>query len=119
TLFLLHTGAGILWQSHPYQKAAVLATHDPEPAAQDLYIRGRYLMDRPNERALLQSIECFRQAIGRAPLFASAYAGLADAYNRLAQHGYIAPSQGMEEGRRAAERALQIDPNLAEAHVAL
>src|SRR5262249_32369479 len=92
---------------------------EPNPAAQDLYIRGRILLDQQREGAMRQSIECFRQAIDRDPQFASAYAGLADAYNILAQFGYLAPGEGMEQARTAALRAPKIDPLLAEAHVSL
>src|SRR5206468_8190742 len=64
-------------------------------------------------------IASFQQAVERDPNFAAAYAGLSDGYNVLAQYGYIPPSEGMEPARRAAERALDIDPSLAEGHVAL
>lgn len=117
-LLIVLAGVVGVWQarSHPTLAKAV---HQPDPAAQDLYIRGRYLMDRQTERALHESIDCFRRAVERDSQFASAYAGLADAHNVLAQHGYIAPREGMEEARRAAERALAIDPALAEGHVSL
>ncbi len=107
-----------LWQARPHETRAK-AAHEPDPVAQDLYIRCRYLMDRQTERALRESIDCFQRAVLRDPQFASAYAGLADAYNILAQQGYIAPREGMEQARRAAERALDIDPQLAEGHVSL
>ena len=44
---------------------------------------------------------------------------MADAYNMLAQFGYIAPGDGMERARAAARKSLEIDPRLAEGHVAL
>jgi tetratricopeptide (TPR) repeat protein len=93
--------------------------HEPVAAAQDLYSRGRYLLDRETEPALRESVECFHQAIGRDPKFAAAYAGLADALDVLVQFGYMPPRNGMEEARRAAEHSLALDPHLAEGHVAL
>jgi tetratricopeptide (TPR) repeat protein len=93
--------------------------HDPDAVAQDLYSRGRYLLDRQTETALRQSADCFRQAIARDPRFAAAYAGLADSLDNLVQYGYVAPRDGMEEARRAAERALSLDSHLAEGYVAL
>jgi Tfp pilus assembly protein PilF len=107
-----------LWHTHsrPTRSSAV---HEPVPAAQDLYIRGRYLMDRQTEQALRESITCFRGAIERDPQFAPAYAGMAEAFNILAQFGYISPREGMGQARYAAEQALAIDASLAEAHVAL
>jgi len=93
--------------------------HDPDPAAQDSYARGRYLLDRQTESALRQGIDCFRQSIARDPYFAAAFAGLADANNMLVQYGYMPPREGMEEARRAARRALALDSNLAEGYVSL
>jgi len=95
------------------------AHHDPDAAAQDLYSRGRYLLDRQTETALRQSADCFRQATARDPRFAAAWAGLADALDNLVQYGYVAPRDGMEEARQAAERSLSLDPHLAEGYVAL
>jgi serine/threonine-protein kinase len=111
-------GTTMFWRVRPAETAHK-ALREPDPVAQDLYIRGRYLMDRQTETALRESIDAFSQAVVRDPQFAPAYAGLADAYNVLAQFGYISPKEGMEQARRAAERALDIDPELAEGHVSL
>jgi len=91
----------------------------PDAAAQDLYTRGRYLLDRQTEPALRQSVECFRQSTDRDPHFAAAFAGLADALDMLVQFGYMPPREGMEEARRAAQHSLVLDPHLAEGYVAL
>jgi len=106
-----------LWQSHTQQAAA--KTNKLDTQAQDFYIRGRYLLDTQTEQGIRSGIASFQQAVEREPRFAAAHAGLADGYNVLAQYGYIPPSQGMEPARRSAERALDIDPGLAEGHVAL
>ena len=111
-------GGMLLWQVHGV-KTSAKAPHQPDPQAQDLYIRGRYLVDRQTEPALREGVRCFEQAVARDPQFGAAYAGLADAYNVLAQYGYVPPSEGMEKARRAAEKALDIDPALAEGHVSL
>jgi tetratricopeptide (TPR) repeat protein len=93
--------------------------HVPDALAQDLYIRGRYVMDRQSEAALLESAANFQQAVARDPRFAAAYAGIADAYNMLSQLGYVPPREGMEKARASAAQALAIDANLAEGHVSL
>jgi serine/threonine-protein kinase len=93
--------------------------HVPDALSQDLYIRGRYVMDRQTEPALRESVVSFQQAVTRDPAFAAAYAGGADAYNLLAQFGYMPPRDGMEKARALAMQALAIDPRLAEGHVSL
>lgn len=110
-------GGALWWQTHARQTSAKV--HDPEPQAQHLYIRGRYLMDRQTEQGLRGGIAAFEEAVARDPRFAAAYAGLSDGYNQLAQYGYMPPAEGMEKARRAAERALDLDPGLAEGHVSL
>ena len=119
-------GITAFWRFRPAETArlrpaetARKAIHEPDPTALDLYIRGRYLMDRQTEQSFHDSIDSFNRAVARDPQFAPAYAGLADAYNVLAQFGYISPKEGMEQARSAAQRALDIDPGLAEGHVSL
>lgn len=94
-------------------------SHTAPAAAQDQYIRGRFLLDRHSESSLRESVGCFDRAIAADGQFAAAYAGLADAYNLLAQTGFIPPPEGMEKARSAARRAIAIDPKLAEGHVSL
>lgn len=109
--------AVVFWPLH--SRELLKAANAPDPGAQDLYIRGRYVMDRQTEPALRESIRCFERAVALDPNFAAAYAGLADAHNVLAQYGYISPAEGMQQARKSAERALAIDPSLADAHVSL
>jgi tetratricopeptide (TPR) repeat protein len=107
-----------LWIAHAHAASGRYARL-PEPLAQDLYTRGRYVMDRQTEGALRESVLSFEHAISRDPEFAAAYTGLADAYNLLSQFGFMPPREGMERARNAAAQALEIDPRLAEAHVSM
>jgi len=61
----------------------------------------------------------FERAIEKDPAFARAYAGLARAYQRLGNEGFMAWSEAIRSSRAAAEKALSISPDLAEAHVML
>jgi tetratricopeptide (TPR) repeat protein len=115
---VLLLAAAVFWIAH-IQAASGSYGHLPNPLAQDLYARGRYVMDRQTEEGLRESVHSFEQAISRDPKFAVAYTGLADAYNLLSQLGFIAPREGMERARDAAARALAMDPRLAEGHVSL
>ena len=105
-VLITFAGFATVSQMRPHEDARQV--HQPNPQAQDLYIRGRYIMDRQTEPALRESIGCFEQAIASDPKFAAAYAGIADAYNVLAQYGYMPPGEGMQKARyrcRPGDRA--------------
>ena len=92
-------------------------TQDPEAYA--LYSSGRLAWTRQTEASLLQAIAFFEQAIARDPNYALAYSGLADSYAVLGVFGIRAPHEVFPKARRAVEKALSIDPDLAAAHSAL
>ena len=92
-------------------------TRDPEAYA--LYASGRLAWTRQTETSLLQAIGFFEQAIARDPDYALAYSGLADSYAVLGVFGIRAPRDVFPSARRAADKALSIDPDLAAAHSAL
>jgi serine/threonine-protein kinase len=75
--------------------------------------------NRRTEPDLRRAIDQFLQAIAADPDYALAHAGLADAWAILLDHGLAAPQEALPHAIRAAERALQLDPRLAEAHTSL
>jgi TolB-like protein len=85
-----------------------------------LYQEGRYFFNRfePPESDW-KAIERYKQAIGRDPNFAQAYAGVADAYAYLAENFAVAPREVMPKAREAAEKALALNDSSAEAHTSL
>jgi TolB-like protein/DNA-binding winged helix-turn-helix (wHTH) protein len=87
------------------------------PEAFDLYLRGRYAWNQRNVEGFQEAIQYYKQAIGKDSNFALAYSGLADSYTLLALYGEGATS--MTEANAAAEKALQLDGTLAEAHTSL
>ena len=92
-------------------------TRDAEAYA--LYASGRVAWTRQTEASLLQAIDFFEQAIAQDPDYALAYTGLADSLAVLGVFGIRAPNEVFPAARRAAEKALSIDPELAAAHAAL
>ena len=90
-----------------------------DPAAFEAYLKGRYFWNRRTVPELKRGIEFFQQAIDADPTYAEAYAGLADSYNILADISAMRPSEGFAIARAAAERALEIDDQIAEAHTSL
>ncbi|HJQ69577.1 MAG TPA: winged helix-turn-helix domain-containing protein [Blastocatellia bacterium] len=87
--------------------------------AHQLYHRGRYLWNKRTEEALKKSIEYFEQAIAKDANYARAYSGIADSYIVLGTWGFVSPKEAFPKAKQAAERALDHDPDLAEAHAAL
>jgi TolB-like protein/Tfp pilus assembly protein PilF len=87
--------------------------------AYDIYLLGRYELNKFSEAGFNKAIEHFRRALDADPQFALANAGLAEVFNMLGYWNFLPPSAAFPEAKRAAERALEIDPNLAEARSAL
>ena len=91
------------------------------PEVYESYSRGEFALNKSSSKAEFEaSIPYFEEAINRDPTFAPAYVGLANAYSNL---GTVFIGGSAEETRpkvvNAAEKALELDPNLAEAHVLL
>ena len=89
------------------------------PEALQLYLRGRFHWNRRTIPDIERSIDYFQSAIARDPVYAPAYAGLADAYVVLPAYKPSASHDGYPKARAAAQKALQIDESLAEAHATL
>jgi serine/threonine-protein kinase len=88
-------------------------------AAYDLYLRGRAVRRRLDEEGLSRAIIYFEQAIKRDPKYARAYAALADAHIMRAVFSDIPPLEVLPLARMLAAKALELDPNLADAHWAV
>lgn len=89
------------------------------PAAYEAFLRGRYLWNRRSTNDVQTSVRCFEEAVAIDPSYASAYAGMADAYLTLVDHGHLPPREGSAKARRALDIALHLDNTVAEAHVSL
>jgi serine/threonine protein kinase/tetratricopeptide (TPR) repeat protein len=87
--------------------------------AYHLYLKGRFYWAKRTEDGLNKGIRYFRQAIEKDPTYALAYAGLAEGYVPLAIYCHLAPKDALPKARAAAQRALEIDPELAEARTVL
>src|SRR6266536_5954308 len=83
------------------------------------YMQGRAAAQRRTNADLLASVNYFEKALQEDGKYALAYAGLEDAYANLGYYGSIAPIEGRRKAEEAARKALALDQNLAEAHVAL
>jgi len=83
------------------------------------YMKGRYFWNQRSEEGFEQSIVHFREAVEREPGYAMAFVGLADAYALSGFYNYMPPKEAFPEARRFAERALDINERVGEAHASL
>jgi serine/threonine protein kinase len=83
------------------------------------YTQGRLYTSRRTREDLLAAIRYYEKASEEDPNYALAYAGLSDAYLNLGLRSYIAPIEAQRKGEENARKAIGLDENLAEAHVAL
>ena len=95
------------------------APHVPAAEAQDLYLKGRYYFEKRTPADLNQAVDFFTQAIVHDPGYAAPYVGLADSYNLLREYSAMLPEEAFPRALAAASKAVELDPNSAEAHNSL
>jgi TolB-like protein/DNA-binding winged helix-turn-helix (wHTH) protein/Flp pilus assembly protein TadD len=102
----------------PDERIRLASSRSVDPEAHDDFLRAEFLVNKRDERDLQAGIAYFKKAIEKDPAYARAYAGLAWALVNLAE-----PNAGgrtkdlLPQARAAAERAVELDPSLADAHV--
>jgi eukaryotic-like serine/threonine-protein kinase len=105
-------------QAHltPEEAGRLANARSISPAAREAFLRGRHHQFKDNEADIRQAIEHFQRAIQLQPDYAAAYAGLSLAARLLQTRGFT-----HDEGaaRTAALKAIELDPNLGEAHAAM
>ncbi|MCP9493293.1 MAG: protein kinase [Pyrinomonadaceae bacterium MAG19_C2-C3] len=89
------------------------------PAAYQSYLKGRFYWNRRTTENLQKAIEEFQAAANIDPDYALAYVGIADCYALLEEYAGTPSRETLPPAKAAAERALQLDNTLAEAHVSL
>jgi len=89
------------------------------PEAYAFYLKGRYYWNKRTTDNIMKAIEQFQQAADKDPNYALAYVGLADCYSLLEWYAGTPASETLPKAKAFAERALQLDSSLAEAHTSL
>ncbi len=87
------------------------------PEAYDAYLQGMYFWHKFSEAGDRRALAYFEESLRKDPSYALGYAGLSNAYHELAY--YVRPKDVMPKSKEAAEKALEIDDTLADAHAAL
>jgi TolB-like protein/Flp pilus assembly protein TadD len=92
-----------------------------DPAAQEAYLRGRALWWTRSREAMRRAVPYLEEAVALDATFALAWSALADAYTMGTDYRALdlPADEGHRRGEAAAVRAVELDPDLAEAHAAL
>ena len=91
----------------------------PDADAYQAYLKGRYYWNKPGDSGLEQALRYFGEGLTIAPTFAAAHAAMARAMVARAEYYRDVPRVALECARKAALRALELDPNQAEGHLAM
>ena len=103
----------------PQEQTRLAESPHVNAAAYELYLRGRYYWNQRTPDGLQKGLEYFKQAIAEDPGYALGYSGLADSYLSLGDLGVLESNVAVPDAKAAAEKALELDDNLAEAHASL
>jgi TolB-like protein/Flp pilus assembly protein TadD len=101
------------------EKTAIAKRPTMNSEAYELYLKGRFFWNKRTGPDLRKAIDYFKQAIDKDPKYALAYAGLADSYTLLSAYGAGSPQESFPSAKTAAQKALELDDTLAEAHTSL
>lgn len=96
---------------------SIKPTADSE--AHQLYLQGRFIWNRRTGGNLKKALSYFQDAVEKDPGYALAYTGIADSCALIPVYGAGAPKDYYPQAKAAAEKALQLDDTLAEAHTSL
>jgi TolB-like protein/DNA-binding winged helix-turn-helix (wHTH) protein/Flp pilus assembly protein TadD len=89
------------------------------PEAYEAYLKGRYYWNKRTGESMQKAEQYFEHAIDDDPTYAAAYSGLADCNSGLTWHGFKSPAEALPKAYAAARKALEINPESAEAHASL
>jgi tetratricopeptide (TPR) repeat protein len=110
--------------SVPYSFDASLRTPGvPYPSkvggVDEVYLRGVYFYEQRRPETLKRAVECFSEAIAKDPNYAPAYAGLSNTYNLQREYSTLSDEIAYPKAKEAAQRAIELDPKLPQAHVSM
>jgi len=101
------------------EQSRLTRRYTEDPAAYQLYLKGRYCWNQRTEEGMRKAIDYFSQAIEKDPSYARAYTGLGDCYAMLSIYNALPPKDSFPKAKVAQRRAVEIADDLAEAHASL
>ena len=107
------------WQLTGEEESMMTKRYTENTEAYRSYLEGRYWWNKRTQQGFEKALDLFNEAIEEDPLYAQAYAGLADTYTSLATYYHRTPDDAFPQARAAAQKALEIDDALAETYTSL
>ena len=101
------------------EKSLLTKRHTASVEAYELYLLGRYHLNRLTDEGFSKALDYFADAVAKDPAYAAAHAGIAEAHFNLSSFNAVRPQDGFPKARAAAEQALRLDDSLAAAHAVL
>jgi TolB-like protein/Flp pilus assembly protein TadD len=111
--------AQVTHKLNPGFRQISLMTRPRRPAAYEAYLKAHYVFKNFTDEGLCKARHYWKKAIQEDPDYAKAYAGLAESCNMLGITSVIPVAEALEQSRGAANKALEIDDSLSEAHTSL
>jgi serine/threonine-protein kinase len=112
----LHIASALQAKLSSDEQSRIVRKPTVDLQAYALYLQGRAHTLRYTTEGFQKGLEYFERAIQRDPGYAVAYGGIAQAYVELAETGVMNPDEAYPRAKAAAERAIALDPDLADAH---
>jgi eukaryotic-like serine/threonine-protein kinase len=101
------------------QLRQIQSTRVEDAEAYNLYLKGRYFLNKLTSEGIQKGIRYFQEALDHDPNYARSYAGISTCYADSGHFNYVRPSEAFPRAKAAARKALELDDGLAEAHVSI
>jgi TolB-like protein/Tfp pilus assembly protein PilF len=103
----------------PQEKENIEKEPTRNPEAYNLYLLGKYNLNRHSQESMKESVRAFNRVILLDPTFASAYVGLAQSYQFMVRYSWLPREEGQKYAKEAIKKAIELDESLGEAHAIL
>ena len=100
----------------PQEESMLAETRTVDPEAYDAYLMGKFFWEKLDPESVQKSLEYFQKAIDIDPEWADPYAGLANSWGLFGFFGYMPKSVTLPNTDKFLNKALELDPNSAQAH---
>jgi len=103
----------------PEEEMYLASAPQVNPEAYNLYLKGWHFRNLESEESMPKALECLEQAVALDPTFARAWAALAHSYLLMTMFGLCSEDYARNRAEPALDKALELDPNHAQAHAVL